>query len=161
MAGEPTIRRAGEHDTGTLAEAFRLMWHESGFAEESFREDADARVAAFVERTREEGEFAAFLAEAEGAVVGTAACQTYAGLYPEIRRRAVHLTGYIWCVYVWPEHRRRGLATRLTRAALSHLEGIGCTRVRLHASRQGAPVYRALGFEPTNELGLELRPSGG
>jgi predicted GNAT family acetyltransferase len=61
-------------------------------------------------------------------------------------------------VYVVPEQRRRGLATALTRAALDYLRGIGCTHALLHASPSGRPVYTGLGFQPTNELRLELLP---
>lgn len=156
MGNDGIIRRAGEDDTGVLADNFRRMWLDMGWRPESLREDGAPVVAAFVERARREGDFAAFLAEVDGEVVGSAACQLFAGLYPEIRRPGMHRAGYVWGVYVRPDHRRRGLATRLTRAALGHLEAIGCTRVTLHASREGAPVYRTLGFRDTNELALDL-----
>ena len=152
-----TIREATDADLADLAEGFRAMWLEIGWRARDLRADADAVVADFVARAREDGEFAAFVAEVGGAVVGTVACQLFSGLYPEIRRPSSHRAGYIWGVYVHPDHRRQGLATRLTRAALAHLEAIGCRRVALHASRDGAPVYRSLGFRETNELALELR----
>ena len=88
------------------------------------------------------------------------ACQILSGLYPEIRLGSSHLAGYIWGVYVRPDHRRLGLATKLTRAALDHLAGIGCAHVKLHASRDGERVYRAMGFRDTNELDLVLAGSG-
>lgn len=155
VTGDVTIRRAGDVDMGVLADNFRRMWLEIGWSPETLRGDWADVVAAFVERARSAGDFAAFVAEADAGVVGTAACQIFSGLYPEIRLPTSHLAGYVWGVYVRPDHRRRGLATRLTRAALDHLDALGCTVVRLHASRHGEPVYRAMGFRGTNELELD------
>jgi GNAT superfamily N-acetyltransferase len=157
VTSDVAIRRAREAETGVVADHFRRMWLDIGWRPDALREDWADVVAAFVERARAEGDFAAFVAESDGEIVGTAACQVFSGLYPEIRLRASHLAGYVWGVYVRPSHRRLGLATRLTQAALDHLDAVGCTSVRLHASRDGAPVYRAMGFRETNEL--ELAPS--
>lgn len=151
-----TIRTARAGDLGILAENFRSMWLEIGWGPDSLRDDWADVVREFVERARREGEFAAFVAESDGEVVGTAACQVFAGLYPEIRRLSAYRAGYVWGVYVRPDHRRLGLATRLTQAALDHLAAVGCTIVKLHASRAGEPAYRAMGFGDTNELVLEL-----
>ena len=38
----------------------------------------------------------------------------------------------------------------------AYLRTIGCTRALLHASPQGEPVYKSLGFETSNEMWLEL-----
>lgn len=160
MTDDTCIRAAGESELPVLAEHFRRMWLDMGWRPESLRDDWRERVTAFVERARGDGGFAAFVAEAGGGVAGSAACQLACGLYPEIRRESSHRAGYVWGVYVRPEHRRRGLATGLTRAAVGHLESLGCTRVTLHASPDGDPVYRALGFTGTNELGLTLRSDG-
>jgi hypothetical protein len=35
---------------------------------------------------------------------------------------------------------------------MAYLQEIGCTRLILHASPGGQPVYAALGFGPTNEM---------
>jgi hypothetical protein len=35
----------------------------------------------------------------------------------------------------------------------------GFTHIYLHASKDGRPLYEALGFEPTNEMRLSLRSS--
>lgn len=150
------IRSADDADVPALAEHFRRMWLEIGWRPETLREDWLERVTAFIERARAEAEFAGFVAEVDGALAGTAACQLFSGAYPEIRRASWHRAGYIWGVYIRPEYRRRGIATRLTQAALDHLVALGCTRAALHASAAGAPVYRSMGFVETNELGLAL-----
>jgi ribosomal protein S18 acetylase RimI-like enzyme len=159
VTSEATIRVASGADLGVLADNFRKMWLEIGWAPETIREDWAGVVAAFIAGAQAKRGFAAFVAEVDTAVVGSAACQILSGLYPEIRLESSHRAGYIWGVYVRPDCRRLGLATRLTRAAVEHLDRLGCTRVTLHASRDGEPVYRAMGFGETNELGLPLAGS--
>jgi GNAT superfamily N-acetyltransferase len=110
MATDATIRRAGDADLAVLADNFRKMWLEIGWSPEALREDWVDVVDSFVEAARSESDFAAFVAEIDGEVVATAACQILSGLYPEIRLGSSHLAGYIWGVYVRPDHRRLGLA---------------------------------------------------
>lgn len=59
-----------------------------------------------------------------------------------------NLYGYILNIYVRPEFRRRGAATRIMQALMSEAKNRGVKRIGLHASRAGADVYRKLGFSP-------------
>lgn len=52
----------------------------------------------------------------------------------------------IYNVGVLPSHRGRGLGAYLTVHPLQEARSAGCTLGVLHASREGHPVYRALGF---------------
>jgi GNAT superfamily N-acetyltransferase len=61
-------------------------------------------------------------------------------------------------VYTEPEHRRRGLARRLMQEILAWCRGRAITRIALHASDAGRPLYESLGFMQTNEMRLEHRP---
>ena len=54
---------------------------------------------------------------------------------------------WIGMVLVEPEQRRRGIATRLMRAALDYLRDEGVRTVKLDATPAGRPVYEALGFK--------------
>jgi predicted N-acetyltransferase YhbS len=54
---------------------------------------------------------------------------------------------WVGMVLVEPDYRRRGIATRLLRAALDYLRGAGVPVVKLDATPAGRPVYEALGFE--------------
>ena len=40
--------------------------------------------------------------------------------------------------------------------AIEYLKSIACTRVILHASPSGKPVYSSLGFSESNEMRLDL-----
>jgi predicted N-acetyltransferase YhbS len=77
-----------------------------------------------------------FVAVEEGRVIGTVTTTTYDRQLAWIGMMLVH-----------PEHRRRGIGTRLMQTASDHLKknrGIAC--VRLDATPAGRPVYEKLGF---------------
>ena len=57
-------------------------------------------------------------------------------------------------VNVFTEHawRRRGLARLLMRRLMSDVQQLELASIVLHASAEGRPLYRAMGFEATNEM---------
>jgi GNAT superfamily N-acetyltransferase len=60
-------------------------------------------------------------------------------------------------VYVYPMFRRQGVARRLMQTMIAWCRRENFASVFLHASKDGRPLYEALGFEPTNEMKLKLR----
>jgi ribosomal protein S18 acetylase RimI-like enzyme len=65
--------------------------------------------------------------------------------------------GWIYHLAVLPAHRRRGIATRLMRAAEDGLRGVGCAKINLQvrATNDGViAFYRALGFEIEDRLSM-------
>jgi GNAT superfamily N-acetyltransferase len=64
-------------------------------------------------------------------------------------------------VYTEPDFRRRGLARRVMETIAAWCAAQGLSRVFLHASDAGRPLYESLGFEPTNEMKLGLGSRGG
>jgi len=64
--------------------------------------------------------------------------------------------GNILNVYTRPEFRRQGLARRLTETAVDWCRAHGVRTVILHASDEGRPLYRALGFESGNEMRIVI-----
>ncbi len=151
------VRESRPEDDGLLAGHFHSMWRDNGVATERIRADWESRALAFIRDARRELKFRAFVAESDGGeVIGSASCQLFAGLYPDILDSAERRYGYIWGVYVERDQRRQGVARGLTEAATAYLKSIGCTHALLHASPSGRPVYAGLGFEPTNEMRLSL-----
>ena len=59
-------------------------------------------------------------------------------------------------VHVDPAWRRQKIGEGLTRACIDHLREQGCSRVILHATPFGRPVYERLGFAASNEMRLDL-----
>lgn len=78
------------------------------------------------------------VAERDGQVVGTALCWTYGS-----HRAALGMVG------VAPAMQGQGVGRRLMEHALSAL---GDRAVALHATEAGLPLYRALGFVPTETV---------
>lgn len=150
------IRPATLADDSLIASHFLRMWADSPITAVAVVPDGHERVLAFVAEARKDLEFAAFIAEMDGAPVGSASCQLHLTPYPNVLEPSFRRYGYIWGVYVEPDWRRRGLARRLTEATLSHLCGLACTRVILNASPSGRPVYERMGFQPSNEMRLNL-----
>lgn len=83
-------------------------------------------------------------------------CYLVPRAYPAFRKIDAAQVGYVWGVYMCPEHRGRRVGEALVLACMSHLKSIGCGRVLLHAGERSAPLYRRMGFEPTDELSATL-----
>jgi GNAT superfamily N-acetyltransferase len=132
------------------------LWRDNDVPTHSIQSDWLDITLQFIERARRELSYKAFVAEVDGRVVGSASCQLFAGLYPQALGDQYRKYGYIWGVYVEPAHRGQGLAKKLTLQAIDYLKSLGCTRVILHASPLGKPVYSSLGFSESNEMRLDL-----
>lgn len=156
MTDLTTIRPAVPDDHDCLATFFYKMWEDNGMTGHHFRDDWKATTLAFMADAERISEARAFVADEGGRLVGGAQCLVSRKLYPQALRPDIRKDGYIWGVYVEPGFRRQGLATRLTSACTDYLKTIGCTRMILHASPTGKPVYAALGFQETNEMRLEI-----
>jgi GNAT superfamily N-acetyltransferase len=78
-------------------------------------------------------------------------------LLPRGRELGLRQEAYVLNVYTEPAHRRRGLSRRLMRELIEWCRAHGITRVTLHASDAGRPLYEGLDFAPTNEMRLVLR----
>lgn len=86
-----------------------------------------------------------FIAEERGQILG--ACQ--AG-YDGHR-------GWLYGVAVSPEHRRRGIGTRLVDTAVEALRGRGCRKVNLQIRSGNSAVaafYQTLGFEVEDRVSM-------
>jgi len=112
-----------------------------------------ARFAAFSRELIARDAAMFFVAEHGGTLIGMG------GVY-KLRNHRSEIYGqpaaYITSVYVTPEYRRQGVATRVTQAAVEWARDHGCGVVRLRASDSGRRVYEAIGFTPTDEMELHL-----
>ena len=67
--------------------------------------------------------------------------------------------GEITGVVTLPAHRRRGLGTAMTWAAVAEAARRGCTAITLSASEMGYPVYLRMGFVPVCRYRTYLPPT--
>ena len=65
--------------------------------------------------------------------------------------------GYIQSMCTDEHHRRQGLARQVFAELMRWFEKVGVTRVDLHASSMGAPLYRSFGFIDPTEPELRWR----
>ncbi len=157
MEKVPNFREANPEEDSLLAEHFHRMWRDNEVLSDSIRSDWREQTLQFISHARQELGYKAFVVEIDGLVVGSVGCQLFAGLYPHILTDQYRKYGYIWGVYVEPICREQGLGKKLTSIAQEYLKSLDCTRVILHASPSGKPVYSSLGFSESNEMKLDLR----
>jgi ribosomal protein S18 acetylase RimI-like enzyme len=151
------VREASSpHEDCLIAEHFYQLWPDNDVPADCIKSDWLETILQFINHARQALFYKAFVAEVNGALVACASCQLFAGLYPQVLTEDYRKYGYIWGVYVEPSYRGQGLAKQLTSMAIAHLKSLNCTRVILHASPSGKPVYSSLSFSESNEMRLDL-----
>ena len=132
-------------DAGALARFRVRLFEEMGRLEGDAVEFARASENYF-EWALSTGREVAWIAEDFGDAVAVLA-MTLEPMPPKPGRPRL-VEAYMHNVYTLPEHRLRGLAERLVRAALAYAEEEGVRRVRLYTSDDARPLYEKLGFVP-------------
>lgn len=150
------VRKATQQEDPLIATHFYHMWLDVDAPATAIQPNWSPIVVEYIEHARQNLNYQAFVAQQDDVVVGSVGCQQFAGLYPNVLKPEHRMYGYIWGVYVEPAHRKQGIATQLTQHAIAHLKSIGCTHAILNASPLGEPVYKRLGFTPTNAMRLQL-----
>jgi hypothetical protein len=89
------IREAGRDEDEILVRHYQALWESYGVAEEFIRPDAEQVVRDFAKVGRDKHEMALFLAEIDGQVVGSVACQLHRLPYPDVTTPALRRYGYI------------------------------------------------------------------
>ncbi len=150
------MRRAQASDLELLVRHRESMWLDMhGYSARQIRAAA-ARSRAWIRREFRSGRYIAFVAEGPGGrVAGSGAIWLRSSQpYPGPRPRPD--APYVMSMYTERASRRSGVATRLVREMIRWARRKGYRRITLHASAQGAPVYRRIGFEDSNEMRFNL-----
>ena len=100
--------------------------------------------------------FIAVFAEIDGVVVSTA--------YLAISEKPANpsfitgVTGVLLNVLTYPEHRRKGIATKVINRIIDEAKAVGVSRIDLSATDDGMYLYEKMGFEKSNyaTMGLKL-----
>ena len=150
------IRLSTPQEDEIVAEHFYRMWLDLDFPRDAIASNWQDITLKYIENARQNLQYRAFVAEVDSSIVGSASCQLFDGLYPWIFKPESRQYGYIWGVYVEKSYRDRGIGKQLTSRAREYLESVGCTRVVLHASPQGKPVYDRLGFVASNQMHFDF-----
>ena len=124
MLGEQDlkIREAKKQEDDLIARHFYQMWLDNDVLRQSIQYNWLEITLKFIESARQELCYKAFVAEIDGEVVGSAGCQLFAGLYPQVIAEEVRRYGYIWGVYVELPYRGQGIAKKLTARTVDYLK---------------------------------------
>ena len=150
------FREIYPHEDALIAEHFYRLWRDNDVPDCLIKPNWSDITIEFIDRARQELSYKAFAIEFDGIAIGSIGCQLFAGLYPNGLAEEYRKYGYIWGVYVEAPYRGRGFGKQLTKMAIDYLKSLGCTRVILHASPSGQPIYTSLGFVTSNEMRLDL-----
>jgi GNAT superfamily N-acetyltransferase len=105
----------------------------------------EAAFRAWLEQMMPAGTYRAWLAEApDGTVTGGGGITVLP--WPPGPQYPGDRLAYVYNVYTEPPHRRRGLARLIMDAIHTWCRDAGVTSIALNASRDGQPLYKALGY---------------
>ena len=109
----------------------------------------DRSFRAWLAQTMPSGTYRAWLVEAgDGVVVGGGGITILP--WPPGPRYMGDRLAFVYNVYTEPAHRRRGLARLLMDAIHAWCREAGITSMALNASRDGQPLYEAMGYQVTS-----------
>jgi GNAT superfamily N-acetyltransferase len=153
----PDVRRADPDDAAELTRLRIVMFTDMGRDAALLDDDWRRRnVAHFRRRLAETDLFAAYVVEApEGGLAASAAGWLNDHLIGTVNPTGK--VGYIANMCTDPAHRRRGYGRATLVSLLGWLRSTGITTVDLHATPDGEPLYRSLGFTAPVDPALTLR----
>jgi GNAT superfamily N-acetyltransferase len=152
------IRAATVEDADVLAHHRAAMFRDMGSLRPELYDALRAASRAWFAEAVPTGEYVAFLAapaDRPGEIVAGAGVQLRRQLprpRPGGAEIEVRPQGLVLNVYTEPAWRRRGLAELLMRHLIDWAREHDVGGLTLHASDEGRPLYRKLGFEQTNEM---------
>jgi GNAT superfamily N-acetyltransferase len=155
MSGNPIIREASPNDIPEIQRQRRRMYEDMHYNDPIALDTMASLSSSYLTSAMADGSFRAWLATVGHRIVAGGAVVISpwpAHPYDLQCRRATILN-----VYTDPEYRRRGIARQLMQTMIAWCQREGFARVTLHASDDGRHLYESLGFEPSNEMRLNLR----
>lgn len=148
---------ADAEDAGLIASHRRAMFAAMGGFEESVLDDIRRASEPWTARMLANGRYLGWIVMEDGHPVASAG-MLILDWPPHPLDPVGETRAYLLNVFVEPEYRRRGLARELLVRCVEEAGRRGIGVVALHASKEGRPLYEALGFRITNEM---MRASGG
>jgi len=142
---EVKIRRVEEPDIPSMTAArLDYLVEMQGERSHEYLQELHQKLQDFFKLTMLEGSFFALQAEYEGKIV------SYGGMIlkkiPGDLNQSSYLEGEILNMYTLPEYRRKGISSQLLKQLLREAKKMGISKVALHCSKDGEPLYRKFGF---------------
>ena len=155
MINRIVIREGTVADIPEILRQRRAMYEDMDYKDSGALAAMVTTTAAYLSEALPTGSFRAWLAASGQRVVGGGAILITpwpSHPYDGQCRRATILN-----VYTYPDCRKKGIARRLMQIMIDWCRREDFAFVFLHASKDGRHLYETLGFEPTNEMRLNLR----
>jgi GNAT superfamily N-acetyltransferase len=149
------IREATPNDIPEIIRQRRAMDEDMDYNDADLLAAMVSTSLAYLSHALPAGSFRAWLAVSRDRVVGGGAIVISpwpSHPYDGQCRRATILN-----VYTYPDCRRKGIGRQLMQTMIDWCRDQGFAFVALHASKDGRHLYESLGFEPTNEMRLNLK----
>jgi GNAT superfamily N-acetyltransferase len=152
-ASEYSIRPVQPGDAEIVARHRALMFNDMNPLSESAFDQLFQSSIPWFERLLIDGHYVGWLTLHAGAIVsGGGILLREQGPVPGCPRTG--LWGHVVNVYTAPEHRGRGLARTLMNHIVAWAAEKKLDRLTLTASKDGASLYRSIGFTPTADMEL-------
>ena len=156
MTDDITIRMATVDDAPVIVHHRRAMFDDMGHTDPAGLDAMCESFAPYVSQALGHSLYRGWLAQGDdGRVIAGGGLIVHKWpsrpVNPVEPRRA-----YILNVYTEPEYRGRGIARRIMNEIVEWCRAQGFRSVSLHASVFGRHLYESMGFEPTNEMRLNL-----
>jgi GNAT superfamily N-acetyltransferase len=139
----------------TLADLSEILLHRRAMFEDMGVGDAVslapmlAATEKYLREAMPQGAFRAWFAVApDGQTAG--GCAVATSSWPPHPWDPQSRRAYLLNLYVYPEHRRQGVARLLMQTTLDWCRAEGFGTVSLHASKFGRELYESFGFQQTN-----------
>lgn len=153
------IRLATPEDVPALAELRREWTLEDGHAEARTTAGFDQEFVGLVSEGIESGRWVVWLAEVDGEI----ASHAFVGVVDRIPRPIEQLPtiGYLTNVYTRPDHRGRGLGSRVLDAVTAWARKVGIELLFVWPSEASVAHYERHGFAARGEPLVWLHPEAG
>jgi GNAT superfamily N-acetyltransferase len=145
------VRHAAPTDAAVITHHRIAMFRDMGVLDEREVPALNAATRAYLAESLPSGAYLGWMVEAAGEVVAGGGV-IMRQLLPRPGQPDGGEEAYVLNVYVEPAHRRRGLARALMEAILDWCRTRHVSRVSLHASDAGRPLYESMAFAQTNEM---------
>jgi GNAT superfamily N-acetyltransferase len=156
MSTDILIREAALADIPEILLQRRAMFEDMGVGDAASLAPMLAATEKYLRQAMPQSAFHAWFAVgSEGRTMGGCAAAT--SWWPPHPWDSQSRRAYILNLYVYPEHRRQGVARRLMQTTLDWCKAEGFGTVSLHASEHGRSLYESFGFRQTNEMRLTLK----
>ena len=155
MTNGTIIREATPDDIPEIVRQRRAMYEDMGYDDSEVLATVVATSASYLSEALPNGSFRAWLAVSGEHIVGGGAILI--SPWPSHPNDGHCRRATILNVYVYPDNRTKGIGRQLMQTMIDWCRDQDFAFVSLHASQDGRHLYETLGFEPTNEMRLNLR----